>query len=144
MKYIFISIVLSFLFSCQKKNQEEVFPMNHIATGKEYDSLYAAATEKGDCDAFFEIYQDMMEYADKSPILELSKKTIEKDSLCENARKAYFDALCGKYGIRDYYEYAGRDIRKMDKQDYDEAIKCLKILLEHKAITQSEYDAVIK
>ena len=86
----------------------------------------------------------MMEYADKSPILEFSKKTIQKDADCIPAQEAYFNALCRKYEIRDYYEYAGRDIRKMNKSDYDEAMKFLKMMLQNKYITQSEFDAVIK
>ena len=148
MKSIFLPLtVLLFLFSCQKKegfNEEEIFPMNDIASGKEYDSLYIEAIEKGNCDAFFELYKDMMEYADKSPILEFSKKTIQKDADCIPAQEAYFNALCRKYEIRDYYEYAGRDIRKMNKSDYDEAMKFLKMMLQNKYITQSEFDAVIK
>lgn len=151
-KNLFIITILFLLFSCQKNeritekkfNQEEVTPMNQIVSAQEYDSLYIEATKKGNCDAFFELYKDAMEYADKSPILEFSKKTINVNPNCYNAQSVYFDALCRKYGIIDHYELAGRDIRKMEKQDYHEAVKVLKQMFKDKIITKSEFDSVIK
>ena len=152
MKNLFIIIITLLLFSCQKTekildekfNQEKITPMNQIASDQEYDSLYIEATEKGNCDAFFELYKDAMESADKSPILELSRKTMKINSECWSAKSAYFDALCRKYDIRDYYELAGRDIRKMNKQDYNEAVKVLNQMLKDEIITKSEFDSVIK
>lgn len=148
MKKLVAIIIILLFFSCQKTkekfNQEEIMPMNQIASGKEYDSLYISATEKGNCDAFFELYIDAMEYADKSPILDLSKKTIKTNPDCTDAQKAYFDSLCRKYNIRDDFELSGRDIRKMNNQDYHEAIKCLKYLVDNKVITKSEFDSIIK
>lgn len=117
--------------------------MNQIAQDRVYDSLYASASN-GNCEAFFELYIDMMEYQDKSSILILSKNTFDKNNNCELAQSAYFDALCRKYGIRDYSEIAGRDLSKMNHADYLEAIKCLQLMLINGYIEKADYDQVIK
>lgn len=117
--------------------------MNQIAKDGEYDSLYASASN-GNCEAFFELYIDMMENQDKSSILILSKNTFDKNNNCEIALSAYFDALCRKYGIRDYYEIAGRNLSKMNRADYLEAIKCLQLMLKNGYIGKSDYENVIK
>ena len=147
MKNLIVLVTLLLVLSCQKKekiNQDEAFPMNQIAFGKEYDSLYFAASRKGDCDAFFELYKDIMEEQDKSKILKLAKETININPTCGIAQSAYFNELCRKNNIRDYYEYAGRDITKMTKEDYKEALKTLNIMLKTGEIEKSEFNEIIK
>ena len=147
MKYsnsLIIVFVHLFLLNCKKKPEiEEITSMNQIASGREYDSLYSKASQ-GNCNAFFELYIDMMEYQDKSPILKLSRKAFKKNKNCEPILSAYFNSLCRKYEIKDVYEIAGRDIRKMNDEDYSEAIECLKLMLKDGYITQNDYDKVIK
>jgi hypothetical protein len=133
-----IIILLFFMLTCHKKNNEQAFSMNYI--DGDWDSLKRQVIYKGDTNAYYNLFIgfiDMYAYEGTDSLMKYSKIMAEKYHY-KRAYSDYFYGLCDKYDI----DHSTTDLSKLNEKEKKEVIEWLKKMVENEQITQAEFDSI--
>lgn len=146
--YLYITISLIF-FSCKNSNTakiniEEAETISQITTN--YDTLIDKVKNKGDIDAYNELYYGFLDSGNSDGIdsVLVYSKIMAKKYNCKIAYLHYFNSICKKNRIDPYNDYSKINLKKLDYTSKSEAIFCLEKMLENKTINKDDFNKVIK
>ncbi|WP_428067663.1 hypothetical protein [Chryseobacterium gambrini] len=149
MKVIIVLISIIILNSCRENkllnkpiNQDKVVPISNISN---YDSITNLVKNKGNVDAYDELYYFLMDSnkEDRTDTVMYYSKIMAEKYNNETAYYNYFKALCEKYNVGvDFSDFSKIDMSKMDSSSKKQIKDWLKKMLEKKVITKEQYNSV--
>ena len=135
-------IIFIFIFSCKNKNIE-VTSISQTTYG--VDSLKIKVKNTGDITAYDELYHSFKDSNEAESIdsIMVYSKIMSKKYNYKNAYLHYFDAICEKNNINPYEDFSDINLNKIDYSLRNEAIICLKKMLDGKIISKNDFDKIM-